>query len=229
MERITLRQVINQSLQLIYKEANYFFMTYLISLIILFFYTLASTPAKLYLILIPLSVFINTCITVKSKNNLIKADDNDKIFKETIISGIYYFIATLYLLFCLLIFYLLLSIAVFIPQVRSFIFLFLILILFTFIIYFRFIPYIAVIQKSYKKLFKSSLYLIKNNFFQSLLYLCIIGLINSIYRINMENHINHNSYTRLMILLITYLLFYYLSITFEVVFITLVYKNKNGL
>lgn len=188
----------------------------------------------IYAISLLISLLINTYLTLLVKDTLLNQHvDVTTLFKNTIVNIKYYLFGSILLLFSFFGFILLLSLVIFIPFIKSILFLFLIITFLVFVTYFRFLPTTAVLTQSFSNLYKNTLTLITKNASKSLVLLFLFGfsitILGSLQYDTMLNFLlNNTSYFKMFSIFMIYELINYLSILTDIVFITLLYKHKKN-
>ncbi len=251
--------VLKKTLKIIVRKPHYLIGLFLINSILLFFvYFLISerafqlpsdTPLNLayllklinqkifyiYALSLPISIVVNTYLSLLIKDTLL---DNEYTLhnqiKNTMKNIKYYFIGSLTLLISYLGFILLLSLVIFLPFFKSFLFLFCIAFFLFFIAYFRFVPYTAILTESHSDLFKKTFQYLTGHLSVSIALLFLFGILTSIFGSlqgqSMTEFLTDTShFFKMFSLFILYECITFLSNITDIVFVTLLYQNKKNL
>ncbi len=228
---MTFRIIIKQTFRVIYDNifqiSILFFINVIVNLFLLFFFSVISQMIYIYLLSLPISIYINTFLTLCIKASFDSVKKNQPIIKYIK----HYLYGTLLLFLIYLLFLIILSIIIFIPVVKSLMFLLLIILILIYTLYFRFIPYIAILTESYHNLYKNTYILIKDYLLLSTQIFFLFGIGMCIFYTLQYN--TFNTYTETGNHFFYFLLFFtiyqtitFLSIITDITLITLLFKKK---
>ncbi len=214
------------------------FIIYIILLFFLYLYIISSEVQMYknliyyYIITYPITLFLNTYLTIMIKNNLFNIQTSlYERFSKFIKYLPHCLYATFILFFSYLLFIFLFSTVIFIPIIRPFMFFLLVLLLIIFIGYFRFIPYVAIITNSTSKLFQKTFSILSRHLWGSLTILFGIGIFidifNSLFSKTITSYlVKEATLFKVLLFFIIYQMCYFILVVFDIAYVTINYKKK---
>lgn len=231
--------VIKLTFDLIYHNFYEILIVLLMNIIILFsvYLVIIDNPIQFnknliyfYIISYPITLFINTYLTIMIKDNFLKIPSRlTERFSKSIKSIPYCLFGTFILFFSYLLFIILFTIVIFIPIIRQIIFSLLVLLLIVFLGYFRFIPYTAVITNSTSQLFQKTHHFLSGHLWGSLIILFCIGIFidifNSLFSKTFTFYlVNGTNLFTVFLFFIIYQISCFIFLVFDIVYVTINYK-----